>query len=204
MLLKPAFIAILVAYVIGSLPWAVWVGYAFSGKDIRNGGSGNAGATNTYRMIGIGPGIIVFLLDAGKGALVAWLCWTWNLSAPWMIVAGFFVMVGHIYPVLGGFSGGKGISTAAGVLSLVDPLAFFVALVLFVFILWRFRVASAASITAGGVAFLTAMAQMIFLGDPWMPVAVTGLFLVMILITHRDNIRRLKSGTESRLSKREG
>ena len=199
MLLKPVFIAILVAYGIGSLPWAVWVGYAFSGKDIRNGGSGNAGATNTYRMIGIGPAVIVFLLDAGKGALVAWLCWTWKLSAPWMIVAGFFVMLGHIYPVFAHFSGGKGISTAAGVLSLVDPLAFFVALVLFVFILWRFRVVSAASLTAGAVAFLTAMAQMIFLGDPWMPVAVTGLFLAMILSTHRDNIRRLKSGTESKI-----
>ncbi len=199
MFLKSLLISVLFAYFIGSIPSAVWVGYFYSGKDVRNNGSGNAGAANIYRILGIGPAIVVFLLDFGKGALVIWLCLEFNLSFPWLIVASLFVMLGHIFPVLAGFSGGKGISTAAGVLVLVDPLALAVALVLFGLVVWRFRLVSAGSITAGSVAFLTTIVQAAFLNGQWTPAAITGLFLAMILSTHRSNILRLKSGQEPRI-----
>lgn len=199
MLLEVVLISVFVSYFIGSIPSAVWAGHFFAHKDVRKTGSGSAGATNTYRMLGIGPAIVVFVLDFCKGILVVWLCWKWNFSSPWIIAAAFFVMLGHIYPVMAGFSGGKGVSTAAGVLALVDPSALIVALIVFGLIVWRFRFVSAASITAAGVAFLTASVQMVFLSGPWMAVAVTGLFLAMILVTHHANILRLKSGLEPRI-----
>lgn len=199
MLLKSIFISVVAPYLIGSIPCAVWVGHFFSGTDVRNVGSRNAGATNIYRMLGIGPAILVFLFDAGKGALVVWICWKLNLSFPWVIPAAFFAIAGHVYPVFAHFSGGKGISTAAGVLALVDPLALLLALILFVLIVWRFRLVSAASLTAASVAFLTTISEMILLRDPWIPVLITGLFLVMIIYTHRSNILRLKSGQESKI-----
>ncbi len=199
MLLKSVLISVLVPYFIGSIPSAVWAGRFLAGKDVRISGSGNAGATNVYRVLGIRPAIFVFVLDFCKGMLVVWVCWKWNLSFPWIIVAASFVVLGHVYPFMAGFFGGKGVSTAAGVLALVDPLALIVALIVFGLIVWRFRLVSAASLTAGGVAFLTATAQIIFLNGSWVPVAVTGVFLAMILVTHRANLLRLKSGLEPRI-----
>ncbi|NOZ13500.1 MAG: glycerol-3-phosphate 1-O-acyltransferase PlsY [Acidobacteria bacterium] len=198
MMLNYLFLPVLLPYLIGSIPFAVWTGQVFYGKDVRDEGSGNAGATNMYRVFGIVPAIAVFLLDAGKGTAVILICRSFQLGFPWVVFAAFFVVLGHIYPLYAGFSGGKGVSTAAGVVAALSLLSFFAGLCAFVFIVWRFRLVSAASITGAIAAFMIAFADFLFFGGLVSTVAITGLYLILIIFSHRSNIRRLINGTELR------
>ncbi|RLE19103.1 MAG: acyl-phosphate glycerol 3-phosphate acyltransferase [Acidobacteria bacterium] len=192
-------IAIIVPYLIGSVPFAVWIGQIFYKKDVREEGSGNAGATNVYRVLGLYPAAIVFLLDGAKGAAAVLLCRSFHVGFPWITVAALFVMLGHAFPLYARFSGGKGVSTAAGILVLVNPAAFLLALFVFGLIVWNFRLVSVASISAAGVAFITVLVQLFFFRENWTAVSITGLLLMLILISHRTNLRRLKSGKELKI-----
>ncbi len=197
-MLNHLFIPVLFPYFIGSIPFAVWIGQLFYGKDVRKEGSGNAGATNVYRVLGLFPAITVFFLDAGKGAVAILLCRSFQPDFPWVVLAAFFVVLGHIYPLYVEFSGGKGVSTAAGALAVVSPLSFFLGLCAFAVIVWRFRLVSAASIIGAATAFATAFIGFLFFRGLISTVIIAGLYLILILISHRSNIRRLRDGTELR------
>ncbi len=118
----------LAAYLLGSLPAGVLVGYAVLGRDIRAAGSGHSGATNTIRQAGWLAGALVLILDVGKGALALWLARQWGdaLSAP--ALAAGAVVAGHCWPVFAGFRGGMGLATAGGALLVLFPLGFAAAL----------------------------------------------------------------------------
>jgi len=201
-------LALLVAYLLGSIPTALWVGRRFFGlADIREHGSGNAGATNTFRVLGPKAGTAVLLVDALKGFVAAYFLPQWLVAqgaiAPehelyYKLACGVLAIVGHIYPVFAQFRGGKGVATVLGMMLGVAPATVGVCLLVFIAMLLLFRYVSLASMTAG-VAF--ALLQLLPLFQPAQSFMVyVGFVLAVLLIyTHRANIGRLRAGTESRV-----
>ena len=199
-------LALLAAYLLGSIPTAVWVGRRFFGlADIREHGSGNAGATNTFRVLGKKAGSAVMAVDVLKGyvaaALPAWLALAPAGSGPLLyaqLAGGALAVVGHIYPVWAQFRGGKGVATIVGMMLAIAPAPVGVCILVFVAMLALFRYVSLASMTAG-LAF--ALLQLLPAFRPpqplllWFGFGVAGL----LIYTHRANIGRLRSGTESRV-----
>lgn len=195
--------AILVAYLIGSLPSAVWIGKYFYGIDVREHGSGNAGATNTFRVLGKKAGLPVLIIDILKGFFavkLANLVITASMSKGDFIelklVLGIAALIGHIFPVLSSFRGGKGIATLLGITLCVDTESalFSVAVFLFVFLLTNY--VSLSSIIAS-FAFPIAL---IFIFPATIPSQILfGFFAcVIVLITHQKNIERLLQKKESK------
>jgi glycerol-3-phosphate acyltransferase PlsY len=201
-------LALLGAYLLGSIPTALWVGRTFFQlPDIREHGSGNAGATNTFRVLGKKAGSFVLLVDALKGFVAAYVLPHWLLSqgvialpqlAYYQLACGALAVVGHIYPVFAQFRGGKGVATILGMMLGVAPATVGVCLLVFLLMLAVFRYVSLASMTAG-VTF--AFLQLTPAFRPAQPfLVVVGFVLAALLIyTHRANIGRLRAGTESRV-----
>jgi len=201
-------LALLTAYLLGSIPTALWVGRAFFNlADIREHGSGNAGATNTFRVLGRKAGSFVLLVDALKGFAAAYFLPNFLLSqgliAPenlfyYRLACGVLAVVGHIYPVFAQFRGGKGVATILGMMLAIAPATVGVALLVFLAVLGTTRYVSLSSMTAG-VAF--ALLQLLPPFRPANPLQVWFGFLLaaMLIYTHRANIGRLRAGTESRV-----
>ncbi|GAB3581463.1 glycerol-3-phosphate acyltransferase [Hymenobacter daeguensis] len=201
-------LALLIAYLLGSIPTALWVGRRFFGlADIREHGSGNAGATNTFRVLGPKAGSFVLFVDALKGFVAAYFLPQWLVAqgaiAPehelyYRLACGALAVVGHIYPVFAQFRGGKGVATILGMMLGVAPATVGVCIGVFIIMLLLFRFVSLASMTAG-VCF--ALLQLLPQFRPAQPFLVyVGFGLAALLIyTHRANIGRLRSGTESRV-----
>ena len=201
-------LALLAAYLLGSIPTALWVGRRFFGlADIREHGSGNAGATNTFRVLGPKAGSFVLFVDALKGFVAAFFLPQWLMAqgaiAPehelyYRLACGALAVVGHIYPVFAQFRGGKGVATILGMMLGVAPATVGVCIVVFIVMLLLFRFVSLASMTAG-VAF--ALLQLLPQFRPAQPFLVYVGFLVAALLvyTHRANIGRLRAGTEGRV-----
>ena len=137
------------AYFLGSIPFGLILAKLFGGADVRKAGSGNIGATNVARVVGPIAGILTLLLDAAKGsAAVLLAARLTNENATWMMVAAFFVLFGHCYPVWLKFSGGKGVATAAGIFLALSPYALLGALLLFILVVVYWRYVSLGSIAA--------------------------------------------------------
>lgn len=193
-----ALLAVLCAYLLGSLPFGYWLPRLFRGEDIRERGSGNVGATNVFRVYGRRLGSAVVLLDVGKGFAAA-LLGMWAGGALVGVLAGAAAMVGHARPVFLRFQkGGKMVATAGGATFALAPLAAACCVGVWLAAFFLTRYASVASMA-------TALALALFVwlfGYPW-PVlvfAVAGAAAIVLL--HRHNIRRLSSGTEHRFERR--
>lgn len=193
------------AYMLGSIPTAVWVGKLFFNIDVREHGSGNAGATNVMRVLGVKTGIPVLLLDMLKGWFSVYLVHFQKFydqgSEAWMLLAislGMLAVVGHIYPVFAGFRGGKGVATIAGVCISLHPLATISALGIFIIILVIWKYVSLASISAA----LSFPAWLILVyNSPYLSLCIfSGLAAALLVFTHRANIRRLVRGEEKQAS----
>jgi acyl phosphate:glycerol-3-phosphate acyltransferase len=200
-----AIAGILLAYLIGSIPTAVWWGKTFYGIDVRNEGSGNAGATNTIRVLGAKAGVPVLLFDVFKGWLAVFLS-AFFLSPElnvfqvdlFRIITAVAVVLGHVFPVFAGFRGGKGIATLLGVGIALYPWAVIVTLGIFILMLVTTRYVSLSSIT-GAITFpFTA----IFLFNPGsLPLIALAVFVgIFVPLTHRKNILRLLKNEESKFS----
>jgi glycerol-3-phosphate acyltransferase PlsY len=188
------FIVLLVlAYLLGSIPFGVIVGKLFYDVDVRRHGSGNVGTTNVFRVLGKRAGVAVMALDMFKGFLPALIAsWLFN---PW---AAIFIaaapVVGHMYSVFLKGSGGKGVATGAGVVLALVPLAFVIIFVVWLTLIVITRYVSVASLVA---AFLVPVLVIAF-DDP-LPYCIAGVLVAIIVWwAHRDNIRRLANGTENR------
>jgi glycerol-3-phosphate acyltransferase PlsY len=199
-------LALGLAYAAGSIPTAYLAGRLLRGVDLRTIGSGNLGATNVYRSLGVGAAVVVLLLDGLKGALPAALLpaqlgptYVAPASAAlwWGLACGMAAILGHARPVfLLWRGGGKGVATAAGVFAALAPAAFGIALAAFALVLWRTRIVSAASLTAA-VALPVGALVTAGVRSPLFPVAlVVGAFVTW---SHRANLGRLRAGTEPRL-----
>jgi glycerol-3-phosphate acyltransferase PlsY len=191
-----------IAYLLGSIPFGLILGKLFGGKDVRKTGSGNIGATNVVRAVGLAAGVLTLILDVAKGAAAVLLgAKLSNDSATWMMIAALAVLVGHCYPVWLGFKGGKGVATAAGVFLVLCPAAFLGSIIVFVLVvlLWRF-------VSLGSIAAAGAMPLLIYLF--WAPhhapslVIMLGTLAAVLLIVykHNGNLRRLVEGAEPKFS----
>lgn len=202
--LIPSIASIILAYLLGSIPTAVWIGKAFHGIDVREHGSGNAGATNTIRVLGWKTGLPVLVIDLAKGWLATMLPVFLDAAAEGSItginlkiIAGMAAITGHILPVFAGFKGGKGVASAFGVLLALQPALTAASIGVFLLVFLIGGIVSIASMTAG-IAF-PVMLFTIF-GSPSVFFKIFSVFVaVALIITHRKNIQRLLRGEESRL-----
>jgi glycerol-3-phosphate acyltransferase PlsY len=193
-------IVLVIAYLIGSIPFALML-TRYRGADLRRVGSGNLGAANVARASGLPTGVTVAMLDMAKGAasvLVAgWLAPA-APATPIPALAGVAAVVGHVYPIWLRFRGGKGVATACGVFSVLTPAAVPVAIAAFTVTVWMTRYVSAGSVLATMVLPPTAIAT----GSPAPVVAAAFGVATLIVFRHRSNIARLRTGTERRLGAR--
>lgn len=196
--------AMVISYLCGSIPSAVWWGKAFYGMDIREHGSHNAGATNTFRVLGPKAGVPVLLLDVLKGFLPVRLLPLWSGAEPysdvWTLLRVLLVsaaVVGHLYPVFAGFRGGKGIATSLGGILAIHPGSALICIVAFFIILFTTRYVSLSSLVAA-IAFPVAVTLVFH--EPSLVMKVFAVLLcVVVFYTHRQNIGRLLKGTENRV-----
>jgi len=189
---------ILVAYLIGSIPFALILARRWSIDDLRLVGSGNLGAANVMRASGVKAGILVALLDMSKGAISVWIARQLSGDGAATAAAGVAAIVGHIYPVWVRFHGGKGVATACGVFSVLTPLAAPPAFALFLAIVWMTKYISVGSLIASialpPLAYLT--------GSSPAAVSAACVASAIIVLRHRSNVERLRAGTERRIGAR--
>ncbi len=196
---------ILAAYLIGSVPSSLWIGKIFYHLDIRHHGSGNAGAANTFRVLGWKAGVTVLILDAFKGWLAVHLA-TWAAIVPGpseafmtqQLILGTTAAVGHIFPLYARFKGGKGVATFLGVALAIAPWATLISIGAFILALFLFNYISLSSMIAGAMFPVTVW---LILPSPWLSLRIFAILVALLLIwTHRSNIRRIMRGEESRAS----
>ena len=188
---------VLFGYLAGSVPFAFLLARR-AGIDVRVAGSGNVGAANVLRTTGAWRGILVMALDVAKGAAAVLIVHLAAGGASIAALTGAAAIVGHIYPVWLKFHGGKGVAVAAGVFSVLSPVATGLAASLFLITVWVTRYVSLGSIAA--TLALPPIAW--WAGAPWAVVAAAAGTSTLILFRHRTNLRRLRSGTERRMGAR--
>lgn len=192
------------AYCIGSIPTAVWVSRHFFNIDIRDYGSGNAGATNTFRVLGKKFGSFVMMVDIAKGVVATSL----YILVPhylgnelhrtnFMIGLGLAAVLGHIFPIWAHFKGGKGVATLFGMALAIQPIVAVLCVAVFLLVLYLTRFVSLSSILAG-IAF---MVLILFIYNEEEPLyrAFAIIVALMVILTHQKNIGRIFNGTESRV-----
>lgn len=198
--------AAVLAYLLGSIPTAVWYGRAFFKMDIRQHGSGNAGATNTFRVLGKRAGTIVLLVDALKGYAAASLAFLVHALSPltdnellaYQLVFGFLAVLGHLYPVFAQFRGGKGVATLLGMVLAIRPDVAALCIGIWLLVVVASQYVSLGSLLAA-LAFPVLLLLRVF-GQPESPLLIGFGFLVFLIVavTHKKNIGRLIQGNENR------
>lgn len=197
-------ILLAVAYLLGSIPSGVWIGKLFYGKDIRQFGSGNSGTTNTFRVLGKPAGIVVLLMDILKGTLATLLPTLFHLDNVNPLWFGVFAILGHTFPVFAGFKGGKAVATSAGMLLAYSPLFFLYSVVLFLVCLFISSMVSLSSMIAAVLVTLSTIIlpyvwPAILPTHNWLLTLIAASVTIFIFIRHRENIKRIKAGTENRV-----
>jgi glycerol-3-phosphate acyltransferase PlsY len=199
-------LTILTSYLSGSIPSGVWVGRMVRGIDIREHGSGNTGAANVARVLGVPWGVTVGLIDVLKG--FAPVFWLGPIATAGMglalgdvrLILGAAAIVGHLYPVFAGFKGGKGVLTGTGVMLGLLPIEVAIAAVIWVVVFAVSRTVSIGSLTAVLALVVVVFARRFVFHVPIANSLIVATLLLVILVfwTHRSNIRRLREGGESR------
>jgi acyl phosphate:glycerol-3-phosphate acyltransferase len=202
-----AAMAVLVAYLLGSISWSYLIVRVLRGVDIRTVGSRNPGATNVLRVAGPAPAVAALLLDAGKGAAAVVFARWLEASTPVVAAVGVAAVLGHLYPVFFGFRGGKGVATAAGTLAVLAPWAVLCCLALFVVLVAWTRYVSVGSVATAVACplFVLVFGLVGWHADPRWPWLFAGVLVIGLLIVfkHRENLGRLAAGTEKKLGYRE-
>ena len=199
------FILIVIAYILGSIPNALWIGKVFKGIDVREHGSKNTGSTNAARVLGAKLGILTLILDISKGAIPVALSFFMKayllenmtgISSLDPIMVGIFAIIGHSFSLFMKFKGGKAVATTVGVFTVLVPKALLLAAVVFFVIFAVTRYVSVSSITA-------AISLPIFIFFFYWDVPYTifgGIIAILIIVKHKSNIQRLLNGTESKFT----
>ena len=195
---------IVLAYLIGSIPTSVWVSKRFFNIDIRDYGSGNAGATNTFRVMGSKWGSFVMMVDVLKGVVATslYILLPYYLTDEWartnfMIGLGLASVLGHIFPIWANFKGGKGVATLLGMAVAIQPLVAVCCIGVFLIVLYLTRFVSLSSILAG-VSFMVFI-LFIFNEKETLYRVFAVLVALMVVLTHQKNIGRILKGTESKV-----
>lgn len=193
---------ILIAYLLGSVPFAVIVSRTMGLADPRSYGSGNPGATNVLRSGNKKAAVLTLLGDALKGWLAVWLAQrfagTWGVGDLGLAGVALAVFVGHLYPIFLRFAGGKGVATAAGVLIAIDPILGLAVLATWLIIAFFFRYSSLAALVAAIFAPLYYVFMFGF--GPYAPAVIV--MAILLVYRHRGNIAKLIAGKESRIGQK--
>lgn len=200
----------LTGYLLGSIPTSILAGKLLKGIDIREHGSGNAGATNVFRVLGWKAALAVMLVDVGKGVVATLfapkiLFVTISFNFVYLqLLAGLVAVLGHIWTIFAGFRGGKGVGTAAGMLFALYPIAGLVCLGIFLAVAFSTRYVSLASLSAAmALPIVLALLVKVFDKEVAQPLQVFSILIALLIIfTHRSNIQRLLSGTENRFGQK--
>ena len=198
--------ALAIGYVCGSLPCGLWLGRAFRGVDVRTLGSGNLGATNVFRSLGRGLGLLTLVLDMLKGTVPVVIVPRLDVAAAFpggtaacAISVGAAAILGHMFTFLAGFRGGKGVATAAGVVLALFPAAFGIAVLVFVLTVAVSRYISLGSMLAA-VAFAVIVAVGARGAEAPLRIGFSVVVALLVIARHHGNIRRLARGEERRFS----
>lgn len=191
---------IICAYLIGSIPSALWIGKIFYKTDIRQHGSGNLGTTNTFRVLGKKPGIAVLLIDILKGtaAVLLPLLPFFSDSTVHPLILGVIAAAGHMFPIFARFRGGKAVATSGGVVLGYHLPLFLILLIVFVIALKLTKMVSLSSM-------IVSAAAVIYVIGHWMMTGEYALFILVVILAgfifyrHRENIKRIKNGTEPKI-----
>jgi glycerol-3-phosphate acyltransferase PlsY len=209
-------VALVVAtYLIGSIPFSFLVVKLMAGKDVREHGSRNVGATNVARTAGRMAGVFALLLDIAKGwfaiVVARWIvsqpAWpfapgpaTWQMREMWIAIAGVLAVLAHMFPLWLHFHGGKGVATAAGVILALDPVVLLGAMLVFAIVLLVFRYVSLASmVTAAAIPVLF---RFLIPGPPFWRIVMSIAIAIAVIGKHHSNIARIVDGTERRMGQR--
>jgi glycerol-3-phosphate acyltransferase PlsY len=200
------FLSAIIGYLFGSIPTAVWIGRIYYNLDVREHGSKNAGATNTFRVLGKKPGIIVLLIDVLKGIIASIFPILFmdlhEMSYAFLIslrlVSSIFSMIGHVLPVFAGFKGGKGVATSLGVLIGLQPFAALLCFSVFLIVFVSFKFVS-----FGAIMSAVTYPFIVYSVDPnvlFHEMIFTVILSSAVVFTHRKNILRLIKGEESKMN----
>jgi glycerol-3-phosphate acyltransferase PlsY len=190
-----SFLAVVLAYLIGGIPFGYLFVRATTGKDVRGLGSGNIGATNVLRTTGRSLAIAVLLLDIAKGYFAVWLAgWLTDGSVTWLSLAASAVLLGHCFPIFLKIHGGKAVACFIGAFLYLTPVALLAVLLLFVIVVAQTRHISLGSIVAAG---LFPLAVWLIEHPPTPVLAVSVFAAILIVYRHKSNLERLQAGTES-------
>jgi acyl phosphate:glycerol-3-phosphate acyltransferase len=201
-------VILILSYLLGSIPTSIIVSKLARGIDIRQHGSGNAGGTNVFRVLGWKYGVFVMVVDVFKGFVATF--WIARLlpvpvsTELGQIFAGCAAIIGHIWTVFAGFRGGKGVGTAAGMLVALYPVVFIICLAVFALAVLTTRIVSVASMSAAVALPLTlsVLKFMLHKNVPGPLYVFSFIAMALIIFTHRSNIKRLLNGTENRFGKK--
>ncbi|HEY3349646.1 MAG TPA: glycerol-3-phosphate 1-O-acyltransferase PlsY [Thermoanaerobaculia bacterium] len=193
-------LALAAAYLLGSVPFAIVLVRAFKGVDVRTQGSGNAGATNVLRTAGKGLAVGTMLLDVGKGVAAVLIMMSVTYDPRWLGAAAVAAVLGHVFPVWFSFRGGKGVATAIGTFGVLAPWPVLAVVGAFVIVVAATRFVSLGSITA---ACLLPLAMRLLFHAPDAEVVAAAATTLLLVFSHRANIKRLLEGTERRLGRRD-
>ena len=194
-----------IAYLLGSISFAIIVSRIYAHDDVRKYGSKNAGMTNILRTYGKMPAFFTLLGDFLKGVLAVVIGrWIFSIFGVTEFdagyLAGFFALLGHLYPIYFGFKGGKGVLTSLGIILVVNPLVFFILLIIFLPVLFITRIVSLVSVTGALLyPFVTLIVDRCLRKPLLFDFLFAALFSVIVIFKHRGNIQRLINGTERRI-----
>jgi acyl phosphate:glycerol-3-phosphate acyltransferase len=206
---------VVLAYLIGSIPFSFLVAKLISGKDVRAEGSHNVGATNVARTAGRGAGVLALLLDLAKGytaiAVARWIVmrpdWPfapglqpWESREMWIALAGLIAVIAHMFPVWLRFHGGKGVATAAGVILALDPRVFAASILVFAIVLLLSRFVSLASILSA--ASIPLLFRFVAIQAPFWRTVISIAIALAVVLKHHENIARLAGGSERKLGRK--
>lgn len=188
---------IIISYLLGSIPFALIIGKVGYRVDVREHGSGNLGTTNTFRVLGKKAGSLVLLGDMGKGLIAALLPLLFG-SEMSLLLAGIPAVIGHSYPIFAKFKGGKSVATSGGVLLAAFTWFFFIVVGTFIITLLISKMVSLSSMAAAAVGLITVTTYSLLTKD-WLPLIVIVPLALFIIIKHRTNWQRIRSGNEPKV-----
>lgn len=193
------------AYLLGSIPTAVWVGKVRYDVDVREHGSKNAGATNTFRVLGKKPGIVVLLIDILKGCTAVFLpfflgkgTWGSDTLIHLQLISAIFAVLGHVFPLFAGFRGGKGVATSLGVIIGIHPPAAAICLGIFLIVFIVSNFVSLGAIVAA-IAFPILLVTLFGIQSPWL-ITFSIVLSAAVVYAHKKNIGRLLRGEENKMN----
>lgn len=185
--------ALVLSYLIGSIPFGMLLVFIFKGKNIKKVGSGNIGATNVLRVAGFPLALLTLILDSFKGFIAAFICKHINVN-PFLLV-GLVAVIGHMFPIWLGFKGGKGVATSFGLLLAISFKLFIIAIIIWLFMALIFKYSSLAALTT----FVILPFYTLFSHQGYMINIVITTLTILILFKHRSNIYRLYKGQETKI-----